>query len=326
MNDWQRMLLPLSLPYAIGVAAKNLAYDRSLLRAAALQWPVISVGNLSVGGAGKTPVVIALARLLTAQGIGVDILTRGYGRRSPISNERVPAGANAERYGDEPVLLAEATGVPVYVGASRYASGVLAERDLLQASQQLRVHLLDDGFQHRRLARSIDLVVVHPDDVGGRLLPGGRLRESLHSLRRASAVILREEDRNTEAFLWDAGIRRPIWRIRRSFALPPVDGRAFAFCGIAHPEEFFAGLRAAGVCLAGTAAFRDHCRFTPADLTFIKRRARGAVKLLTTEKDLVRLSFDQRQELSSVAPLERVPLTAEFMQESQFIDVFANSF
>ena len=118
-------LAPLSAIYGAAVATKNLAYENRWLTAK-LCWPVVSIGNLSVGGSGKTPLTIRLAELLTAEGIAVDVLSRGYGRTSPLT-ERVDPSGDAERFGDEPLLIARRTGVPVFVGASRYQAGLLAE-------------------------------------------------------------------------------------------------------------------------------------------------------------------------------------------------------
>ncbi len=302
--------VPLRLLYQAILGAKNNAYTQNWLRPATLTWPVISVGNLSVGGAGKTPVVIELARLLRERGVHVDVLLRGYGRRSPQPVERVEADGPAQRFGDEPVLIARATGVPVYVGASRLQAGKLAEQE---AGIKQGVHLLDDGFQHRKLARTVDVVVVHPGDVQDKLLPAGWLREPLSALRRADVLVLREEDAISEKVLENAGIRKPVWRVRRTLALPLIRGQAFAFCGIAHPNEFFAALQTGGVTLCGTLAFRDHHAFVQGDVQRITQRARRAEVLLTTEKDFVRLSVGQRQQLAQVAPLHTVPLKAEIL-------------
>ena len=331
---WQRALTPLQAPYAAALAAKNLAYTRGWLHPRALAWPVVSIGNLSVGGAGKTPVVIALAHLLTRRGLHVDVLSRGYSRQSPAPVERVRErvrergrerglergwdDGDALRFGDEPLLIAQAARVPVYVGASRFAAGVLAERE---GAALPGIHLLDDGFQHRKLARSIDIVVMHPTDASGdasgRLLPVGRLREPLSTLRRADFLILREDDAGTEAALRANGIHKPIWRVRRVLAPPAIPSlagsSAVAFCAIAHPQDFFAGLRAHGIPLSHTLAFRDHHRFRARDMEAIVRRAAGAACVLTTEKDWVRLSPAAHRQLSLTAPLLAVPLRAEIL-------------
>ena len=228
------LLAPLELVYGSLVRARNARFDRT--PAQRLRWPVVSIGNLSVGGAGKTPLVICLARLLEREGWRPDVLSRGYGR-SAQTVERVDTAGSAERFGDEPLLIARATGVPVYVGASRYEAGLLAESE----SEAQGVHLLDDGFQHRQLARNLDIVVMHRSDLQQRLLPAGRLREPLSSLRRAGVIVLRQEDAELEPALRAyAGKECCFWRVRRTLALHSPMKRAVAFCAIARPDEFFA--------------------------------------------------------------------------------------
>ena len=147
----QSWLAPLSPIYGAIIRAKNTAYDHALLSVDRLRHPVISVGNLSTGGSGKTPFVIALAKLMLENEISVDVLSRGYGRTSDETAQvPVNGAANAECYGDEPILIAYATHAPVFVGRSRFAAGVLAEGAI---SLPNHIHVLDDGFQHRQLAR-----------------------------------------------------------------------------------------------------------------------------------------------------------------------------
>ncbi|MGA7318395.1 MAG: tetraacyldisaccharide 4'-kinase, partial [Silvibacterium sp.] len=148
--------MPLVPLYAAAIGIKNFSYQQGWRQPKRLGWPVISIGNLSVGGAGKTPVVIRLAQLLAEQGCSVDVLSRGYGR-SARNTARVDAEGSAEQYGDEPILIARNARVPVYVGAARYEAGALAEREQLKPGIHLPgIHLLDDGFQHRQLARDVD--------------------------------------------------------------------------------------------------------------------------------------------------------------------------
>ena len=142
------------------------------------------MGNLSVGGAGKTPFFILLGQLLQARGIVFDVLSRGYGRASRGVAFVDPNGSPCD-FGDEPLLIARHLNVPVVVGEDRYAAGVAAEQKFGP-----QVHLLDDGFQHRALARDFDIVLVTGDDLHDKLLPAGRLREPLAALRRADAVVL----------------------------------------------------------------------------------------------------------------------------------------
>ena len=306
----RRALLPLTPLYAAAAAWKNAAYDHGLAKAQRLQWPVISVGNISVGGSGKTPFVICLAKLLQRQGLQVDVLSRGYGRNSDAV-ERVDPAGDAERFGDEPLLISQSADVPVYLGASRYAAGLLPEST--QACSG--IHLLDDGFQHRRLARAVDIVLVHRSDFQGTLLPAGRLREPIGSLKRASVVVLREEDGDLEPKLKRLGIDQPIWWIRRSVVVPGELGRVVAFCGIARPDEF---LRQPNVELVATRAFRDHHHYSDDDARQLIREAQShaANAFLTTEKDLVRLSLKQREMLASVAPLQVAKLEVRLLDEA----------
>ena len=152
----QRWLTPLTPIYSAAVAAKNAAYDRGLIRQKTLREPVISIGNLSTGGGGKTPFAIALAMLITEAGMAADVLSRGYGRgNATVEQVDASGGSSAAQFGDEPLLIARAAGVPVFVGPQRYQAGLLAEEGTR------RVHLLDDGFQHRQLARDLDIVLLH---------------------------------------------------------------------------------------------------------------------------------------------------------------------
>jgi tetraacyldisaccharide 4'-kinase len=302
-------LLPLVPLYAAALAAKNLAYNRAWITPKHLRWQVVSIGNLSVGGAGKTPVVIRLAQLLRNADYSVDVLTRGYGRNSNDVMRVDPEGSAAE-FGDEPLLIARAAGVPVYVGADRYAAGLLAE----SAQNTPGIHLLDDGFQHRRLGRELDIVVLHRSDFDEHLLPAGRLREPLSALKRASIIILRAEDRDLETELRRRNVDAPIWIQLRRFVIEPTP-RAIAFCGIARPDEFFASLRANGIDLADTCSFRDHHAYIDSELdSLLQLRARhDADSLVTTEKDFVRLTPAQRDRL---APLHTARLEVVFENET----------
>ncbi len=310
------LLAPLSLVYGSVIRARNARFDRTPpLR---LRWPVVSIGNLSVGGAGKTPLVICLAQLLQQEGYRPDVLSRGYGR-SRQTVERVDPAGSADRFGDEPLLIARSTGVPVYVGASRYQAGVLAESEPGSPG----VHLLDDGFQHRELARDLDIVVMHRSDLQQRLLPAGRLREPLTSLRRAGVVVLRQEDAELESTL--QVYTRPecrFWRVRRILALPSPVQRAIAFCAVARPAEFFAGLAAAGAGVAEQVRFRDHHPYTMADIERLAKLGSrvGCDAFVTTAKDEVKLDAAMRLRLNTVAPLRIAALTVEIADQKAALD------
>jgi tetraacyldisaccharide 4'-kinase len=300
--------------YAAGLRVK----DALRGEAKRLRWPVVSVGSLSAGGAGKTPVVIALGGLLKDAGWGVDVLSRGYGRDGR-GVERVDLNTDdaARRFGDEPVLIAERAGVPVYVGASRYAAGTLAE-----AGGGRGLHLLDDGFQHRQLARAVDVVLVTADDLEDVLIPAGNLREPLTTLARADVVIVREDEvEDVAKRVWPM-LREgsQMWVVRRRLQFPAplfVFGaglKPIAFCALARPENFAAMLAEAGCGIVETVAFQDHHRYNAADIERVIDVAKGlhATGFVTTEKDAVKLSAAMRARLEQVGPLMVVALEAEF--------------
>lgn len=313
----QHLLLPLVPLYAAGLALKNRRYHGHKSPALRLNWPVISVGNLSVGGSGKTPVVIRLLELLREEGIAADVLSRGY-KRSTQQTERVSPQGDAARYGDEPLLIARQTGAPVYVGPSRYQSGRLAERQIPGPHIHIpRLHILDDGFQHRQLARALDIVVLHASDFRELLLPAGLLREPLSALRRAHIFVLRAEDRALADELRRRNLLQPIWIMHRKL-IPPACKSAVAFCGIARPNEFFQSLESSGITLTAHAAFPDHHAWTNADLNHLSvlQREHSAQAFVTTEKDAIRFSPAQRTRLEAAAPLLTAPLSVHFEDES----------
>jgi tetraacyldisaccharide 4'-kinase len=312
------LLLPLVPIYAAGVALRELRLRRGWERVRRLCYPVISIGNLSTGGAGKTPLTIALARLLTANGFHVDVLSRGYGR-SGKEAVRVDPNGNAEQYGDEPLLIAREAAVPVYVAAERYEAGELAEVDSV-AIDEVRVHILDDGFQHRQLHRDVDVLLVNREDWQDRLLPGGNLREGLHAAMRASVIAIPASDVAFESELRDRGWSGTIWRVRRRMEVPQISGPVAAFCGIARPEQFFEGLKAAGLRLVMKKAFADHHRYTSQDVDALNKaiRSSAATAILTTEKDRVRISS-----VGTSLPLQTVPLRSEIEDETAVLEWLA---
>lgn len=300
--------------YAAALRRRNARFDATAPMR--LRWPVISIGNLSVGGAGKTPLAIELVRLLAGHGVQADVLTRGYGRSSRRAEGVDPEG-RAERYGDEPLLISRATGAAVFVGADRYAAGLLAESG--GAGGARRVHLLDDGFQHRRLARDVDIVLVHPADLDDRLLPAGRLREPPAALRRADIVVLRSEDAALEPRLREYAAGESIyWKVLRRVSYPVEAKKTLAFCAIARPREFLHALEALGVRVAERMIYRDHHRYTAADaekMAALCRRS-GCEEMATTEKDAVKLDRPLRQILERAAPLKVAQLTLEIQEDA----------
>jgi tetraacyldisaccharide 4'-kinase len=299
---------PLSLFYGGVVGARNALYNSRWLRSCSLQGPVISVGNLSVGGSGKTPFVILLGELLKARGIRFDVLSRGYGRTTRGVLLVEPGGV-ARDFGDEPLLIARRLQVPVVVGEDRYEAGRFAE-----ARFGVQIHLLDDGFQHRRLARDFDIVLVTAEDARDRLLPAGRLREPLQSLQRADVVVL-TSGASEESFPL-AG--KTVWRVRRGIAPHDIPARPVVFCGIARPQSFLLQLRAAGIELVAEAFFRDHHAYTETDihdLLQLKQRSEAG-GFVTTEKDAVNLGGY----LAALAPLVVVPVKMELVDAANAVD------
>lgn len=289
-----------------GIAARRRAwYARHPDAVRRLSRPVISVGNLRVGGTGKTPVVAAIARELLARGLRPSILTRGYARRRPLDGVTVVSDgarvlADVATAGDEPLMLArQLPGVAVLVGSDRYLSGRLAEERLGAA-----VHILDDGFQHVTLARAVDLLLAGDEELRDTVLPAGRLREPLAAARSADAVLA--PDGATASRVSAAlGITQAFVVARTLGAVP--ERAVFAIAGIARPQRFFDDLGARGVRVAGAMAFADHHRYSRDDVRRIAAAARraGAEVIATTEKDRVRLPAD-----ADGLPIAAVALTA----------------
>ncbi len=305
--------------YGAVTSSRNALFDRGVLHARRLEQPVISVGNLSAGGSGKTPFVIALGELLKERGIQFDVLSRGYRRKTKGVLVVDPQGS-ASDFGDEPLLIARKLGVPVIVGESRYQAGQVGE-----AKFHTQMHVLDDGFQHRSLARDFDIVLMAPGDFEDRLLPSGRLREPLSSLSRADAIVL-PQDLVAEN---PALRKKPIWRTRRDIHIrnsdfassipegaawegttregtasavpvarsksagfsPAVHGSLVAFCGLARPQQFFAQVRAAGMTPVAEIIFRDHHSYEKRDIQRLltMQHELAATGFLTTEKDAINL-------------------------------------
>jgi tetraacyldisaccharide 4'-kinase len=265
--------------------------------------PVISIGNLAMGGRGKTPVAIHLARLLLDAGERPAVLSRGYGRRYVedgvvIVSDGTAISADIDRCGDEPMLIAFAVpGASVLVSEQRAIAAALAEH-VLHAT----VHVLDDGFQHRTLARDVDLVIISPDDLTDRRVPFGRLREPVRALARADAIVIDGEvPENFVRLMPDALRGKPLFALRRSLGPPAplepdrpwlsLSGPALALAGIAQPERFVKSLEAAGWSIVGLVAHPDHHSYRPRDLERLARTAHdaGVNAVVTTEKDAVRL-------------------------------------
>ncbi|MGD2074316.1 MAG: tetraacyldisaccharide 4'-kinase [Gammaproteobacteria bacterium] len=280
-SPWLPFLLPLSWLFCALVQLRRAAYRRGLLSPAALDARVIVVGNISVGGTGKTPMVIELAGRLRRAGFKVGILCRGYGGRSPQWPLAVTGVSEPELAGDEAVLLAARSGVPVFAGPDRVAAG----RALL-AQCSCDLVICDDGLQHYRLHRDLEIVLVDArrGHGNGHCLPAGPLREPVSRLRRVDAVVgvggaaaggfgMRLHAGAAQRLV-DPTDRRPLERFR--------DHRVHAVAGIADPRRFFATLREAGLEIQEH-AFPDHHPFRAGELAFGDARP-----VLMTEKDAVK--------------------------------------
>ncbi len=250
------LLKPLELLWRGVNRLRRTLYRRGILKSRRLPRPVISVGNLAAGGAGKTPAVIAIARALTERRLTVAILTRGYGRADTEAG--LVTALDAGRFGDEPVLIkSKLQTVHVIVGSKRYDNAIRFLTD-----NDCDLFILDDGFQHLQLARDLDVVI----DAGR-----GVMREGRSALAEAGLVIQRN--------------------LRLVVPQELSARRVFAFSGLADNDQFFAALREHGLTVVATRGFRDHHRYTAADIAAIKNAAldAGAEAIVTTEKDKVKI-------------------------------------
>lgn len=297
--------------------------QRRLLR------PVISVGNLSVGGTGKSPVVAALAEWLIARGERPSILSRGYARANDADGVVVVSDgrtmlATVEQSGDEPLMLArQVPRAVVCVSPDRHLAGTLAERQL-----GCTIHILDDGFQHLDLARDLDILVTMIGEIpNGRVIPMGRLREPIDAAARAHVLVVSDATAGAaSAEAWALGISQSCGAVRtlgdpiaidQPNGLPRQDapGTVLAVAGIANPERFITSLKDAGWNVLDALTFADHHRYTPADVRRIAERvsASRADAVFTTDKDAVRFEGLGLGQLPF--PLYRVPLTVRFEPE-----------
>ncbi len=327
------MLSLLAHIYGWIVASRNRLYDKGVLDTFNLGARTISIGNITTGGTGKTPLVAYVAALLADRGEKVCILTRGYGRKDPkrrvLVSDGVTSLADAAAGGDEPVELAQkllGKSVVVIADADRVGAAEWAKRKF-----GITAFALDDGFQHRRASRDVDIVCIDATNPfgGGQMLPAGRLREPLDALGRANVIVITHSDlaadiSDLRSQISDLAPEAAVFESRaviRSFvtldgsAVERPSGPTFAFCGLGNPESFLEQLRRAGIDLAGTMTFVDHHSYSQADVDEVVRRAKdsGAGKLLTTAKDAVRLS-----DLKFDMPCEVVEITVEFDRPEEF--------
>lgn len=311
---------------------------RDLARRRQLEAPVISVGNITAGGTGKTPLVLHLTGRLKAAGWKPGILTRGYGRHSPHAHQVAAAGAHVtvEQSGDEPQMFLRAGVAPVGIGPDRWHVGQLLEREF-----GVNVVVLDDGFQHARLGRAIDIVLVDALDPfgGGYPLPLGRLREALTGLSRADMfVVTRSEfgrvgesaarvlrQRNPRAPIFHAHARPEAWVSAATGESLPADrlpySRVAAFCGLGNPEYFWHTLAALGLDAAIHIEFEDHHAYRPRELRYMGRhfREEAVEAVVTTEKDMINLCDDPGHLLAPL-PLYWLRIGVDLDREDEFLE------
>ena len=314
-TGWLRLLWPLSVLYSMISRVRAWCYARGIFRKRKLPGTVISVGNLTAGGTGKTPMVLWIAERLAEQGRHAAILTRGYrGTSDAVAKGEASSEAGANTQGlpqsDEVALLRDrlAGKVQLGVGADRYKNGEVLAR------HGVDWFVLDDGFQHLMLARDADIVLLDASDPfgGGRTLPSGRLREPVSALRRADLVVITRSLQSPAPAI-EGIVRRhtasPIFYAttqlvsvlrlpRLDVSLPFEDSRRarfLAFCGIGNPAAFFGDLRAWGFQIVGERSFADHHVYSAQEITELEKAAAacGADALLCTEKDVWNLRHVQ---------------------------------
>ena len=339
MSAFSNVILPpLSGIYSAATRARLAAYQRGLLTVKKLHVPVISVGNITTGGTGKTPLVEWLCHALAREGKKICILTRGYGRANPNKRVLVSDGtrilSNPADAGDEPFLLAKnLNGIAAIISdPNRVAAGQWAIEKL--GSQ---VFVLDDGFQYLRLARDLNILTIDATNPwgGGRLLPHGRMREPRSGVSRADCAVITRTEQEEHAPLIETELReylgsRPILMsrmktrgIRELTSLSPnlasvATQPAAAFCAIGNPKSFFEHLRSEGHNLVLTRAFADHHKYDQADIDRLMRDAKGqgAERLITTSKDAVKL-----ESITFEVPCYILDIEIAFENTDQFLEV-----
>jgi tetraacyldisaccharide 4'-kinase len=335
-RPWEKVLLlpfhVLSLPYGAAVRTRTLFYSLGLLNPKRLPCPVISVGNITVGGTGKTPLAMALARGLKERGISLAILSRGYKGKKP-SGTLVSDGQitflSPEESGDESFLMAKALrGIPILVGKDRFMSGGMALQRF-----GVRGLLLDDGYQHLQLHRDLNILLIDSQTGFGdqHLLPRGILREPLTHLRRADIFLLTKIENSEVCQTLEARLREihasskifhshyePLDLIgpggEREELLSLKGKRVLALSGIADPGYFSSLLRKCGMEIAEEAIFPDHHLYTPKDLTSIQHKVKEIGWVVTTEKDMVKL---KRLNIDAL-PIRALRIEVRIWEEEEF--------
>ncbi len=305
------LLLPWSAVFRVVAGIRNWLYDSGLRTPRKLGVPVVSVGNITVGGTGKTPTGLWLAQKLQLRGLDATILTRGYGGRPshtrPATIDPDIARAwlderhgNLLDYGDEPVMLSALYGQTVVVGADRFRAGMESTRE----KNRTDLFLLDDGFQHRKLARDLDVVLLGADS-GGSMLPAGPYREPIRALRRADILIvtgahdrwrmiLRGRFDESRIFFASLAPRGLLGRTEGGMSVLPLGklagSKVLAVCAVAMPERFYEAVRECEGIIVETLEFPDHHSYSEADWREINRNRNQVDMIVTTEKDYVKLA------------------------------------
>ena len=304
------ILWPWSVGFRLVIEIRNALYNVGLLNIRQTSLPVLSVGNLTVGGTGKTPTCLWLAQNLQRQRHAVAILTRGYGgtSRKDLSVRidpdvargwlELPRGTPLD-YGDEPVMMSALYGHIVGVGVDRYRTAL----EVSQEFNNLEIFILDDGFQHRRVKRDLDLLLLG-SEVGGSMLPAGPLREPLRELRRADILMVTAAHDRWRAYLKDRFDNRKIFygSLKPRAVLTRMEGglteltlgslagtRVLAVSAIANSDSFYRMIRESDATIVDTLEFPDHHRYSVKDWREINRYRNGIEKIVTTEKDFVKL-------------------------------------
>jgi tetraacyldisaccharide 4'-kinase len=310
--------------YGQAMRVRRRRFERDPQRQRRLSKPVISVGNLSMGGTGKSPVVAAIAQWLIDAGERPAILSRGYARRDAVDgvvvvSDGLAIRSTVDQSGDEPMMLARQVARSIVcVSPDRYLAGVLAEQRL-----GCTVHILDDGFQHLELARDLDILVTRVGEIAaGKVIPAGTLREPIDAAARAQVLVVSDATAGAAASeAWALGISQSCGMLR-SLGEPvgiaddepkgsSLHGPAIlAVAGIANPDHFVTSLKDAGFNIVDAMSFKDHHRYSSRDVAAIAARmtASSATAVFTTDKDAVR--FESLGELPFA--LYRVPLTVAF--------------
>jgi tetraacyldisaccharide 4'-kinase len=336
-SPMEALAWPLSRAWISGARSKQ---QSNLRRQRRIDAPVISVGNLAMGGTGKTPCVLHVAELLKSCGRSPGILTRGYGRESPDNILALPPGAKlpTDQTGDEPQIFLRRGGAPVGIGADRYEAGML-----LRHRFGVNTLVLDDGFQHVQLARDVDIVLIDALDPlgGGGVFPLGRLREPFSAIARADVVVITRVEFSDLAPAIEYAVRRwnphaPVFRAvleprawvdNRDGACHPIAGPPFqnagAFCGLGNPQSFRRTLERLGMAPVCWFEFADHHRYRAHQFRRLEHQfvAFGADAMVTTEKDAVNLSGDATGSL----PVFYLRVAMAIEREEEFLDAIGAS-